>query len=42
MDEPALDLTGLTLSLQKEMVRVFYKLLRDHADKKLDPDNPSP
>jgi hypothetical protein len=37
MDEPALDLTGLTLSLQKKMVRVFYKLLRDHADKSLIP-----
>ena len=37
MDEPALDLTGVTLSPQKEMVRVFYKLLWDHADKSLIP-----
>ena len=37
MDEPALDLTGETLSPQKEMVRVFYKLLWDHADKSLIP-----
>jgi predicted ester cyclase len=37
MDEPALDFTGMTLSLQKEAVRVFYKELWDHADKSLIP-----
>jgi predicted ester cyclase len=35
MDEPPLDLEGLTLSPQKETVRVFYKELWDHADKSL-------
>jgi hypothetical protein len=35
MDEPALDLEGVALSPQKEMVRVFYKELWDHADKSL-------
>ena len=37
MDEPALDLEGVALSPQKEMVRVFYKELWDHADKSLIP-----
>jgi predicted ester cyclase len=37
MHEPALDFTGVTLSPQKEMVRVFYKELWDHADKSLIP-----
>ncbi|HZT24629.1 MAG TPA: ester cyclase [Pseudolabrys sp.] len=37
MDEPALDFTGLTLSPQKELVRVFYKEMWDHADKSLIP-----
>jgi predicted ester cyclase len=37
MDEPALDFTGVTLSPQKEMVRVFYKEMWDHADKSLIP-----
>jgi hypothetical protein len=35
MDESALDIEGLTLSPQKEVVRVFYKELWDHADKRL-------
>ena len=35
MHEPALDLRGVTLSPQKETVRVFYKELWDHADKTL-------
>jgi hypothetical protein len=38
MDEPALDFTGVTLSPQKEMVRVFYKEMWDHADKSLIPE----
>jgi predicted ester cyclase len=38
MDEPALDFKGVTLSPQKETVRVFYKQLWDHADKRLIPD----
>jgi len=37
MDEPALDLTGITLSPQKETVRVFYKEMWDRADKSLIP-----
>jgi predicted ester cyclase len=37
MDEPALNLEGITLSPQKEVVRVFYKELWDHADKNLIP-----
>lgn len=37
MDEPTLDLKGVKLSPQKEMVRVFYKELWDHADKSLIP-----
>ena len=35
MDEPALSFDGVTLSRQKEMVRVFYKDMWDHADKSL-------
>ncbi len=38
MDEPALDLAGVKLSPQKEIVRVFYKELWDHADKSLIPN----
>jgi predicted ester cyclase len=37
MDEPALNFEGITLSPQKEVVRVFYKELWDHADKSLIP-----
>ncbi|HEX3710925.1 MAG TPA: ester cyclase [Pseudolabrys sp.] len=37
MDEPALTFDGVTLSPQKEVVRVFYKELWDHADKSLIP-----
>ena len=37
MDEPLLDLSRTQLSSQKEMVRVFYKELWDHADKRLIP-----
>jgi hypothetical protein len=37
MDEPVLDFKGVTLSPQKEAVRVFYKELWDHADKLLIP-----
>jgi hypothetical protein len=37
MDEPALKFDGIALSPQKEMVRVFYKELWDHADKRLIP-----
>ena len=37
MEEPALDLSKESLSPQKEMVRVFYKELWDHADKSLIP-----
>ena len=37
MHEPALDFAGVTLSPQKEAVRVFYKELWDHADKSLIP-----
>jgi predicted ester cyclase len=37
MDEPILDLTGVTLSPHKEMVRIFYKELWDRADKSLIP-----
>jgi hypothetical protein len=37
MDEPALSFEGVTLSPQKEVVRVFYKELWDHADKSLIP-----
>jgi predicted ester cyclase len=38
MDEPSLDFRGITLSPQKETVRVFYKELWDHADKSLIPN----
>lgn len=37
MDEPALDLSQVTLSRQKEMVRVFYKEIWDHANTALVP-----
>ena len=37
MDEPSLDLRGAILSPQKELVRVFYKEMWDHADKSLIP-----
>jgi SnoaL-like polyketide cyclase len=37
MDEPAPSFEGITLSPQKEVVRVFYKELWDHADKSLIP-----
>jgi predicted ester cyclase len=37
MDEPALALDPASLSPQKEMVRVFYKEMWDHADKSLIP-----
>ena len=37
MDEAALDLSGMKLSPQKEMVCVFYKELWDRADKSLIP-----
>lgn len=37
MDEAALDLTGVTLSPQKETVRAFYKDMWDHTDKSLIP-----
>jgi predicted ester cyclase len=37
MDEPVLSFDGITLSPQKETVRVFYKELWDHADKSLIP-----
>jgi predicted ester cyclase len=37
MDEPALDLESVVLSPQKELVRVFYKEMWDHADKNLIP-----
>jgi predicted ester cyclase len=37
MEEPALSFDGVTLSPQKETVRVFYKELWDHADKSLIP-----
>jgi len=37
MHEPALSFEGVTLSPQKEIVRVFYKGLWDHADKSLIP-----
>jgi predicted ester cyclase len=35
MDEPALSFEGVTLSPQKEIVRVFYKEMWGHADKSL-------
>jgi predicted ester cyclase len=37
LDEPALNLEGITLTPQKEVVRVFYKEMWDHADKSLIP-----
>ncbi len=37
MHEPALNFDGVTLSPQKETVRVFYKELWDRADKSLIP-----
>ena len=37
MEEPSLELDGLSLSPQKEIVRVFYKELWDHANKRLIP-----
>ena len=37
MDEPALNFEGVTLSPQKELVRIFNKEMWDHADKKLIP-----
>ncbi len=37
MDEPALNFDGVTLSPQKETVRVFYKEMWDRADKSLIP-----
>jgi len=37
MDEPALSFDGVTLSPQKETVRLFYKELWDRADKSLIP-----
>jgi predicted ester cyclase len=37
MNEPPLDLSGHALSRQKEMVRVFYKEMWDHADVSLVP-----
>jgi predicted ester cyclase len=37
MDEPALSFDGVTLSPQKETVRLFYKELWDRADKRLIP-----
>jgi len=37
MDESALNLEGVALSPQKEVVRVFYKELWDRADKSLIP-----
>ena len=37
MDEPALSFDGITLTPQKETVRVFYKEMWDRADKSLIP-----
>ena len=37
MDKPALSFDGVTLSPQKETVRVFYKEMWDRADKSLIP-----
>jgi predicted ester cyclase len=37
MQEPALSFKGVTLSPQKEVVRLFYKDMWDHADKSLIP-----
>jgi hypothetical protein len=37
MQEPALSFECVTLSPQKEIVRIFYKDMWDHADKSLIP-----
>ena len=37
MDEAALSFDGITVTPRKEVVRVFYKELWDHADKRLIP-----
>jgi predicted ester cyclase len=37
MHEPALDFSGVTLTPQKETVRIFYKEMWDRADKSLIP-----
>ena len=37
MDEPSLDFKGVSLSPQKETVRMFYKEMWDRADKRLIP-----
>jgi predicted ester cyclase len=37
MDEPALHFESITLTPQKEVVRMFYKEMWDHADKGLIP-----
>ena len=37
MDEPVLNLEGVVLSPQKELVRMFYKEMWDRADKSLIP-----
>ena len=37
MQEPAMTFDGIELSPQKEIVRIFYKDLWDHADKSLIP-----
>ena len=37
MDEPALDLSQVAFSRQKELVRVFYKEMWDHANTALVP-----
>jgi predicted ester cyclase len=37
MQEPALSFEGVTVSPQKETVRIFYKDMWDHADKSLIP-----
>jgi hypothetical protein len=39
MQEPALSFEGVTVSPQKETVRIFYKDMWDHADKSLIPKN---
>jgi hypothetical protein len=38
LDEPALDLSQVTLSRQREVVRVFYKEMWDHANTALVPN----
>jgi predicted ester cyclase len=37
VNEPILDLSAVVLSPQKELVRLFYKEMWDHADKSLIP-----